>query len=180
MRLPSSRFLPLSVLLLALTLLGMPLHAQRDDQREEPQIDESFIESEPSPEIDAFMEDDLAVLAGEGTSYEPGDRRDPFISLVEPTEIRPDGVQRPPGIPGLSIDDVEVTGIFVTGEGAVAQIRVANKPQSFLLREGDQLWDGDVRAIAFDEVVFKQNWDDGLKPFRDVVKKLRPQGGEGS
>ena len=57
------------------------------------------------------------------------------------------------------IDDVEVTGIFITDEGPVAQVRVADRRQSYLLHEGDQLYDGDVTSIAFDEVVFKTNLD---------------------
>ena len=59
-------------------------------------------------------------------------------------------------MPGLSIDNVEITGIFVTSEGSVAQIRTADERKSYLIREGDQLCDGEVEAIAFGEVVFKQ------------------------
>ena len=116
----------------------------------------------------------------EGETYEPGDRRDPFISLVtDRQQVAPRG-PRPEGIPGLAIDDVEVTGIFLTNDGPVAQVRVADKRKSYLLHEGDQLYDGDVTSISFDEVVFKQILDDpaALKPFRPVVKELRPQGGE--
>ena len=84
------------------------------------------------------------------------------------------------GIAGIRIDAVEVTGIFITGANPVAQVRVSNQRRSHLIREGDQLCDGDVTSIAFDEVVFKQDDPDGLKPFRPVVKKLKPQGGKGS
>lgn len=173
------------VVLVALTvlLLGAPVtvSAQEGEESGEAQIDEDFLESEPRPEIDEFLEGDMEVLAGEGTTYEPGDRRDPFMSLVTLRQVRETRGPRPPGIPGLMIDDIEVTGVFVTPTGPVAQVRVADKRQSFLLREGDQLYDGDVTSIAMDEVVFKQILDDpaALKPFRPVVKKLKPQGGEG-
>lgn len=167
---------------LAVLLLGTPaLEAQEGEDSGEPQIDEDFLESEPRPEIDEFLEDDMEVLAGEGTTYEPGDRRDPFMSLITLRQVRETRGPRPPGIPGLMIDDIEVTGVFITPTGPVAQVRVADKRQSFLLREGDQLYDGDVTSISMDEVVFKQILDDpaALKPFRPVVKKLKPQGGEG-
>ena len=44
------------------------------------------------------------------------------------------------------------------------------------MREGDQLYDGDVVRITQNEVVFKQIVNDPtvLKPFREVVKKLNP------
>ena len=56
----------------------------------------------------------------------------------------------------------------------MAQVQAGNKQKSFLLKEGDQLFDGDVVSIAKDEVVFKQIVQDptALKPFREVVKKL--------
>jgi hypothetical protein len=47
---------------------------------------------------------------------------------------------------------------------------------SVLLKEGDQLYDGDVVSINRAEVVFKQIVQDptALKPFREVVKSLNP------
>ena len=52
----------------------------------------------------------------------------------------------------------------------------ANQKKSFLLKEGDQLYDGDVVSINRGEVVFKQIVQDptALKPFREVVKSLNP------
>ena len=52
----------------------------------------------------------------------------------------------------------------------------SNKKKSYLLREGDQLYDGDVVRINRTEVVFKQIVNDptALKPFREVAKKLSP------
>lgn len=163
---------------LAMLLAATPTLAQQEGETDEGAIDEQFLESEPRPEIEEFLEDDMEVLAGEGETYDPGDRRDPFVSLALVRQVATPRGPRPEGIPGLMIDDVEVTGIFITAQGPVAQVRVADKRKSFLLREGDQLYDGDVTSISFAEVVFKQNLDDpaALKPFRPVVKELRPQG----
>ena len=164
-------------------LIALPVIAQ--EESDEPiveEIDDSFLETEAAPEIEEFLQEDMEVLAGEGATYEPGDRRDPFVSLITIRQSRAPRGPRPPGVPGLMIDDVEVTGIFVTPQGPVAQVRVADKRQSYLLREGDELYDGDVTSISFDEVVFKQILDDpaALKPFRPVVKKLKPQGDKGN
>jgi Tfp pilus assembly protein PilP len=164
------------ILVPLLLIVTAPAGAQEETQSD--QIDESFLEAESRPEIEEYLEGDMEVLAGEGTTYDPGDRRDPFLSLAMARESRDNRGPRPEGIPGLMIDDIEVTGIFMTAQGAVAQVRVSDKRQSYLLREGDQLYDGDVTSISFEEVVFKQILEDpsALKPFRPVVKELRPQG----
>lgn len=129
----------------------------------------------PTPDtgdIDEILEGQEEVLSGTGAfSYDPGNRRDPFKSLL----IGPDRVERgprPEGIPGLLIDEIQLLGIWRTPRGYVAQVRAANK--SFLLREGDQLFDGDVVTIQKNEVVFKQQVEDptALKPYREVVKNL--------
>ena len=177
-RAPGWLFLLTVVLLFGGLTLVAPLAAQEEESTD-PQVEDDFLDSEPRPEIDEFLEGDMEVLAGGGTSYDAGERRDPFVSLAQKTQLpAPDKCGE--GIAGLRIDTVEVTGIFVTAENPVAQVRVSNQRRSYLIREGDQLCDGDVTSIAFDEVVFKQDDPDGLKPFRPVVKKLKPQGGKGS
>ena len=179
----SPRWLPLSIAVVlgfAGAFVAVVAQEAENESLEETLVEDSFLESEPRPEIDEFLVDDMEVLAGEGATYDAGDRRDPFLSLVSRPDNGPGPTCLEPGIPCLKIDDVEVTGIFIIGEGTVAQIRVADKRQSFLIREGDQLFDGDVTSIAFDEVVFKQHIEEGLKPFQPVVKKLKPQGGAGS
>ncbi|HEX2252626.1 MAG TPA: hypothetical protein VHQ65_05115 [Thermoanaerobaculia bacterium] len=163
-----------SASLLALALLAAPVLAQEpaEPQRQEPAA------SEPAgPDIDAILEGDEEVLfGGGGYSYDPGGRRDPFKSLLDARE-RPelDG-PRPEGVPGLLIDEVAVTGIFRTPRGRVAQVQASDKDKSYLIREGDDLYDGDVVSIGANEVVFKQIVQDptALKPFREVVKKLSP------
>jgi hypothetical protein len=83
---------------------------------------------------------------------------------------------RPDGIPGLLIDDIVLTGIIRTPKGLVAQVSDAPRKKSYLLKEGDQLFDGDVVSINRSEVIFKQIVQDptASKPFREVVKTLEP------
>jgi len=111
-------------------------------------------------------------------SYDPGARRDPFQSLAERRKGQLATVEeeRPDGPAGMLIDEIAVEGVFVLADGPVAQIQAMGQETSFLLRPGDQLWDGDVVSISFEEVVFKQSVDDptALKPFREVVKRLEP------
>ena len=86
------------------------------------------------------------------------------------------GGPRPDGIPGLMIDEIELSGVFRTTKGYTAQVKPRNQTRSYLLKEGDQLYDGDVVSIQRNEVVFKQTVQDptALKPFREVVKTLNP------
>ena len=126
--------------------------------------------------IDEILQGEEEVLSGSGFSYDPGNRRDPFKSLLagpDRPEIRG---PRPEGVPGLLIDEIDLRGIFHTSKGFVAQVVASNQKKSFLLKEGDQLFDGDVVSINKNEVVFKQVVQDptALKPFREVVKSLNP------
>jgi hypothetical protein len=153
-----------------------PPPAQQDPNAPAPSLGEEGVLA-PAPDtgdIDEILEGEEEVLSGTGGfTYDPGNRRDPFKSLL----IGPDRQERgprPEGIPGLLIDEISLLGIWRTPRGYVAQIRAANK--SYLLREGDQLFDGDVVTIQKYEIVFKQQVQDptALKPYREVVKSLNP------
>jgi hypothetical protein len=126
--------------------------------------------------IDEILEGEEEVLSGSGFSYDPGNRRDPFKSLLAAPDRPEIRGPRPEGVPGLLIDEIDLTGIFRTSKGFVAQVVASNQKKSYLLKEGDQLYDGDVVSISKNEVVFKQVVQDptALKPFREVVKSLNP------
>ena len=126
--------------------------------------------------IDQILEGEEEVYSGGVFSYDPGNRRDPFKSLLAGPDRQEVRGPRPEGIPGLMIDEIDLTGIFRTSRGFVAQVSAGNQKRSFLLKEGDQLYDGDVVSINRNEVVFKQIVQDptALKPFREVVKSLGP------
>ena len=87
----------LGVAVACVLLVGAPVVAQEEGTGQE--VDEDFLESDPRPEIDEFLEDEMEVLAGEGETYDPGDRRDPFVSLLALQEIQQTRGPRPPGIP---------------------------------------------------------------------------------
>lgn len=126
--------------------------------------------------IDQILEGDEDVLSGTGFSYDPGNRRDPFKSLLASPDRPEFRGPRPEGVPGLMIDEIDLKGVWRTPRGFVAQVSAANQRKSYLLRVGDQLYDGDVISINATEVVFKQIVQDptALKPFREIVKSLNP------
>lgn len=183
-----ARLLPLALLVLAPVGLvaqeadtGDEAEAATDDDLifddELEQDPPEFFEFDSPAEIEELLSEEWRMLAGEAQpEYDPGNRRDPFLSLIVDREGAAVEGQRPEGVPGLMIGDLEVTGIIKFGQQTVAQVRAADRPVSYLVHEGDRLYDGDVVSIREDEVVFQQIVDDqaALRPFRTVVKKLRP------
>ena len=163
-----------AALALALALAGTVTAAAQQPEADEPLAEERGDET-TVPDIDAILEGEEEILGGGGYTYDPGGRRDPFRSLLETRDVERRG-PRPEGVPGLLIDEIVVTGLFRTPRGWVVQVRAADQGKSFLLREGDQLYDGEVVSIGRNEVAFKQVVQDptALKPFQEVVKKLNP------
>ena len=163
-------------------LLSSPGAVFAQDEEFVPGEEEESAEGEADQSADFQAIDDLLaldeeVLTDPGTySYDPGARRDPFRSLLVRRDPGEQDEERPPGPAGMLIDEIAVEGIFILPEGPVAQIQSASEETSFLLRPGDQLWDGDVVRITLDEIVFKQTVNDptALKPFREVTKRLNP------
>lgn len=162
-----------SLMIVALMAAGAVAHGQTEAPDETTQQSE---QQEPEVDSDELLADEEMMFLGEGYTYDPGDRRDPFKSLLIVRERAAMRGPRPEGIPGLLIDEIDLTGILMTPEGAFAQVKSTEEDKSYLLREGDQLYDGDVVSIAASELTFKQIVDDptAVKPFREVVKKLTP------
>ncbi len=158
------------------------------DQESQPPTEEdgSPTREDGSPELDTIeriLQQEQAIEEDDQLGYDPGSRRDPFRSLQIRTDRPSARGPRPEGVPGLLIDDVTVRGIFVTPRGPVAQVVASREDTSFVLREGDQLFDGEVVEIRFKkdeyaEIVFKQGVRDpaAIKPFREVVKRLNQKG----
>jgi hypothetical protein len=177
--------LALAALLLALAPFA-PLPAQEDEgppiedsppAEETPEVEaQATTERDQLDRIDEILEGEEEVFLDTGYTYDPGDRRDPFKSLLLAERAEGPTGPRPEGIPGLVIDELTLTGIFRTGQGYIAQVQPADKEKSFLLKAGDQLFDGDVVSVSRNEVVFKKIVNDPtrLKPFMEVVKKLNP------
>ncbi len=157
----------LCALILAAAALGAPQKTPAPAAT--PAVTPSATQESPGQ---ALIEQEESALAGRTYSYDPAGRRDPFRSLLMRPEKGMAG-QRPPGIPGIAIDDVILQGIWKTRAGYVAQIRGTDN-KSYLLRSGDQLYDGEVLRIAPNEVTFRQNLNDpqSVKPFRDITKQL--------
>lgn|GEM_PF-2729841 len=106
------------------------------------------------------------------TETTAGPARKPFqaLTLDEATRLRR---LRPEGVAGLLIDDLEPRGIFRTSKGYVAQVSDRQVNKSYLLKEGNRLFDGEVVRITKDEAVFRQQTPGATGESREVVKSLK-------
>jgi hypothetical protein len=163
------------MVVLLLLAASVPLAAQEPQESAEP--DPIGVGEDGFSQIEEILEGEEEVLAGGGYSYDPAGRRDPFLSLLLRTQLRELPEQRPEGVPGLLIDEVDIRGIFELNRRMFAQVQTADRTKSYLVQEGDQLFDGEIVSIASNEVAFKQVVNDPsiIKPFREVVKKLNPE-----
>jgi len=119
--------------------------------------------------------------AGAPFTYDPEARRDPFVSLVGKGDDPKSQGARPPGIPGLLINEVSVKGIVRNSAGFVALIQGPDN-KTYVVKAGDRLMDGSVKSIIQDAVVFSQDVNDPLSLVKqkEIRKALRAaEGGRG-
>lgn len=119
--------------------------------------------------------------AGAPFTYNPEGRRDPFVSLIGKGSDPKNAGTRPPGVPGLLINEVSVKGIVRNSAGFVAMIQGSDN-KTYVVKAGDRLMDGTVKSIVQDAVVFSQDVNDPLSLVKqkEIRKSLRSaEGGRG-
>lgn len=107
-------------------------------------------------------EEAAPVLAvPEGFSYEPRGRRDPFVNPVPkppPTATKSEveaAIARPDGLPGVLVAEARLTGTVISKEpGMTMAIITAPGKKTFFAAKGASLFDGVIKEISKDEVVF--------------------------
>jgi Tfp pilus assembly protein PilP len=115
-------------------------------------------------------------LEPQGYTYDPAGRRDPFISLLQ----RGSDTQRPTlgargaGLAGLDSSEVTLKGTIASQGGFVGILQGADN-KTYIVRAGDKLADGTIRAITQDSMVITQQVTDplSLEKTREVRKVLR-------
>ena len=114
-------------------------------------------------------------------TYDDGSRRDPFVSLVAPKRVATSSAAARPsagGLRTLSINEVKVTGI--QNLGTRTAMLEGPDGKTFVVRAQDRLFDGIVKSIDADGVVFTEQVADAVGAVRprDVRKPVRT-GGDG-
>lgn len=94
---------------------------------------------------------DLALPKRDVIIYSGAGRRDPFISLVEGLEQAVSKVN----IQYMNIADLTLKGILQIPNGYLAIFEAVNG-KSYLLKEGDQVYDGKLVRIEQNKVVFEK------------------------
>ncbi len=111
-----------------------------------------------------------------GFTYMPEGRRDPFVSLVGRGGTAAGGGvgPRPVGLAGLAVGEVTLRGTMRGREGFVGVLQGADQ-KTYIVRAGDRLFDGTIRAISQNDMVIVQQVNDplSLEKQREVRKMLR-------
>jgi Tfp pilus assembly protein PilP len=113
----------------------------------------------------------------QGYTYDPQGRRDPFVSLLrrgsDLTRATGPGA-RPNGLAGLETGEVTLKGT-VASQGTYVGILQGSDQKTYIVKAGDRLLDGTIRAITPDSMVITQLVTDplSLEKQREVRKLLR-------
>lgn len=128
-------------------------------------------------DIEQNLEDVLQQqpMGADSYRYDSQGRRDPFRSLIGPRQSLGEG-ERPPGVPGFLVDEIDLSGVFKTKQGLVAMIKGPDN-KGYLIRVGDKVFDGELIRIAQGSIVFRQEVNDPtqIERYKEVVKELVPQ-----
>jgi Tfp pilus assembly protein PilP len=132
----------------------------------------------PAAEAGQKPDPALPPPPGAGYSYDPAGRRDPFVSRTpRGADVPAAAGQRPSGLSGLLIGEVTVKGTFKSKGGFLALLQAADG-RTYTVKQGDKVFDGAVKTITTDTVVFSQDVNDPLSLVkqREVRKSIRPEG----
>jgi Tfp pilus assembly protein PilP len=126
----------------------------------------------PVPVAPATVEP--ATPAVEPFIYDPGGRRDPFVSLVS-RGVQPAATGKSTGgLSGLTIAEVTLTGVLQSRGAFIALVKGPDG-RTFNARVNDRLVDGTIRSITPQGMVIMQEVNDPLSlvKVKEVRKGLR-------
>ena len=165
-------------LLATLSAPGFLAQEQSPETAEVPEQDTSAGEAA----VEQILRQQEALITGQGFTYNPEGRRDPFLS---PFDLGPGGGgKRPPGLAGMLVAEIDLTGVVHDPRDGDVAVVIGSDNKGYFLRVGDEVYDGTIIAIDSRQgtVTFRQQVDDPrmIKPYRDIVKRLVPLGDEES
>ena len=115
-------------------------------------------------------------MRSEVYAYDPERRRDPFVNLL--TRGGDPGLlnERPAGLAGLSVNDVSLNGLVLSGGVYLAVIQAPDN-KTYILRGGELLFDGVVKSVSAEGITFLQEVNDPMSIVnaREVFRTLRRQ-----
>ena len=113
------------------------------------------------------------AVEAQGFTYNPEGRRDPFVSLLR-RGVDSSQTKRVAGLSGLGTAEVSLRGVVLSQGGFVGIVQGVDS-KTYIVRTGDKLSDGAVRAITADSMVILQQVNDplSLEKVHEVRKVLR-------
>jgi type IV pilus assembly protein PilP len=113
-------------------------------------------------------------IVPENYTYDPGGRRDPFLSLLgSGTESRPVS-KKGEGPAGMTVAEISVRGVMQSRSGLIAMVQGPDN-RTYIVHPGDKLLDGAIKSITPQGLVIEQAVNDPLSVVkqREVRKLLR-------
>ena len=109
-----------------------------------------------------------------GFTYDPDNRRDPFVSVLRTGSDPEQPVVRRPGLAGLVVSEVSLKGTVDSHHGFVAILQGPDG-KTYIVREGEKLADATVRSITQNTLTLLQPVNEPLSKGtqREVRKVLR-------
>lgn len=144
-------------------LLAAPLLGAQEAGREAP-VGEVPAAAEPPDLIKSIIEQEIQPAPGAYT-YTPGNRRDPFVSLIKPVDTGGRVQSKKPGMEGFLIQEVALRGIVKTPQGFIAMFQ-GGDGKSYFVKAGQRLYDGVLLAVDQSSVTFRQEVADPLSPVK--------------
>lgn len=165
----------ISYLIVVLLLFTSCLIMMAQEQEEGETTTQEDVEAKAEV-VEQIKKEQEEVDAGDYFSYNPEGRRDPFVSIIEEFWYKKKG-PRPKGIAGMLISEIDLVGIAKDPAGDIAFFHGSDN-KGYFLRAGDEVYDGKLLKIdkKSGTATFRQQMDDPrlIKPYRDVIKRLRP------
>lgn len=120
-----------------------------------------------------------AIPLGAQDTYRALGRRDPFAPLVVASPPSAPGTvtRRVPGLAGLAVADVVLTGVIASGPTRLALLQGADG-RTYLARQQERLQDAVVHRIDADAVILMLTTPPRSGP-REIRKPLRPTTADG-
>jgi Tfp pilus assembly protein PilP len=117
-----------------------------------------------------------ALSVPPGFHYAPRGRRDPFVNPVAKkqedggTAENPLPLVRPDGLPGVLVSEVKLSGIVHSADKEMSKAMLVVGRNTYFAKRGDSLFDGVIKEIRQNEVVFAMVSATTRKPVnRDTV-----------
>ena len=132
------------------------------------------VAAQQSPAPGAAAAAPSPVPESQGFTYSPDGRRDPFVSMMRRGTESAAAPVRSPGLAGLAADDISLRGVMLSRNQYVGIVQGSDN-KTYIVRAGQQLLDGTIRAIDKDSMVIVQRVNDPLaiEKQRELRKAIR-------